>query len=126
MRRRPVLVLALLALTLPGCGGGDDGDGEPTGTLAETPGAKVFADAGCENCHALSAAGATGTVGPNLDELKPDAAEVEQKVRSGGGGMPSFEGKLSDQEIQDVAEYVEAATRTATGGESVAAGFEPD
>ena len=126
MPRLPVVVLALLALSLPGCGGGDDGGGEPTGTLAETPGAKVFADAGCENCHTLSAAGATGTVGPNLDEAKPDAAEVERKVRSGGGGMPSFEDRLSDQEIQDVAEYVEAATRTATGGESVAAGFEPD
>jgi mono/diheme cytochrome c family protein len=126
MRRLPVFVLALLALTLPACGGGDDGGGEPTGTLAETPGAKVFADAGCGNCHRLSAAGATGTVGPNLDEVKPDAAEVEQQVRRGGGGMPSFDDRLNDQEIADVAEFVEAATRTATGGESVAAGFEPD
>ena len=40
--------------------------------------------------------------------------------------MPAFEDKLSDQEIEDVAEFVAAATRTATGGSSVAAQFEPD
>jgi mono/diheme cytochrome c family protein len=127
MRRIPLLIIAAFALAIPACGGNGDGDGgDQTGTLAESPGAKVFADAGCDDCHTLSAAGATGTVGPNLDELQPDAARVENKVRSGGGGMPSFEDRLSDQEITDVAEFVEAATRTATGGGSVAAQFEPD
>ena len=29
--------------------------------------------------------------GPNLDELAPDAATVEAKVKSGGGSMPSFD-----------------------------------
>ena len=66
----------------------------------------VFASAGCGNCHTLAAANATGAVGPNLDELQPDAATVEEQVRSGGGGMPAFEGELSDDEIAAVAEYV--------------------
>ena len=30
----------------------------------------------CAGCHTLSAAGATGTVGPNLDQLKPTVAIV--------------------------------------------------
>ena len=33
-------------------------------------GEQVFASAGCGGCHTLSAAGATGTVGPNLDDAQ--------------------------------------------------------
>jgi cytochrome c553 len=126
VRRVSVFIIVTFALFVPGCGGGDGNGGDRTGTLADTPGAKVFADAGCGNCHALDAAGTSGTVGPNLDETQPDADEVEEQVREGGGGMPSFEDRLSDQEIRDVAEFVAQATRTATGGSSVAAEFEPD
>ena len=98
-------VTALLALALvPGCGGGDNG-GTQTGVASEG-GAKVFADAGCGDCHTLKAAGATGTTGPNLDELRPNEERVARQVRNGGGGMPAFEGRLSDQEIQDVAAFV--------------------
>ena len=53
------------------------------------PGAKVFADSGCGNCHTLKAAKTTGTVGPNLDDIQPDAKVVRQ-VTNGGVGMPSF------------------------------------
>ena len=31
---------------------------------------------------------------------------MTKQVQNGGGIMPSFSGKLSDQEIQDVAAYV--------------------
>ena len=34
---------------------------------------KVF-DSTCASCHTLAAAGSTGTVGPNLDQLKPSDA----------------------------------------------------
>jgi mono/diheme cytochrome c family protein len=66
----------------------------------------VFASAGCGVCHTLKAAGASGSVGPNLDELQPSAAVVSQTVRSGAGGMPSFSGRLSNAEIAAVASYV--------------------
>ena len=62
----------------------------------------------------MGAAGTSGQIGPNLDDLKPDAATVEAKVRSGGGGMPSFDGRLSDAEITAVAKYV--AENAGTGG----------
>ena len=71
-----------------------------------TAGAKVFASAGCGSCHTLAAAQASGQVGPNLDEARPGYEAVRAKVENGGGGMPSFGGQLSDQQIRDVAAYV--------------------
>jgi mono/diheme cytochrome c family protein len=104
------VVLALLVVAAAGCGGDDDDSGGAA-TTAETTeggadGAAVFASAGCGTCHTLAAAGSDGTTGPNLDDLKPDEETVEAQVRSGGGGMPAFEGQLSDAEIEAVATYV--------------------
>ncbi len=81
---------------------------EPTAAAApkSAPSGKaVFASAGCGRCHTLAAAGASGQVGPNLDELKPDAATVEAVVTSGSGVMPSFKGQLSSEEIKAVAAF---------------------
>ena len=121
---RPVApVFAALVFALAGCGGDDDGDEEAgqtgttaaqtdtetgqTGTGAEqTAGAAVWSSTGCGVCHTLEAAGSTGTTGPNLDERKPSVDQVAEQVRVGGGGMPSFEDRLSADEIQAVAEYV--------------------
>ena len=82
-----------------------DVDAAPT--PAADPGAAVFASS-CASCHTLAAAGASGAVGPNLDERKPDAARVTAIVTSGGGSMPSFSGQLSEAEITAVADYVAA------------------
>ena len=73
---------------------------------AATSGEAVFASAGCASCHTLAAAAASGAVGPNLDELRPDAATVAAAVTSGVGAMPAFEGRLSAAEIKAVADYV--------------------
>ncbi|MDO8214095.1 PQQ-binding-like beta-propeller repeat protein [Conexibacter sp. CPCC 206217] len=71
----------------------------------------------CAGCHTLAAAGANGTVGPNLDDLRPDSATVEQQVINGGGGMPAFGGRLSREQITDVSDYVAAvAGRGGDGG----------
>ena len=71
----------------------------------------------CGSCHVLGAAGTTGSIGPNLDQLKPDEATVEQQVRNGGGGMPAFQGRLSDAEIKAVSAYVaENAGKVSSGG----------
>jgi len=71
-------------------------------------GAKVFSSAGCGSCHTLAAAKSSGQVGPNLDDAKPAYDTVLQKVANGGGGMPSFGGQLSQQQIRDVAAFVAA------------------
>jgi mono/diheme cytochrome c family protein len=69
-------------------------------------GRSVFASAGCGTCHTLRAAGTSGLIGPNLDSLRPTYAQVRTKVRRGGGGMPSFAGRLSAAQIRDVAAFV--------------------
>jgi sulfite dehydrogenase len=71
-----------------------------------TAGKAVFMSAGCVGCHTLADAGATGTVGPNLDEAKPPFDLVVERVTNGKGAMPSFAGQLSDADIQNVAAYV--------------------
>jgi mono/diheme cytochrome c family protein len=105
MRFRWAVLALAMSLLLIGCGGG----GSKFSKTAATSGSEVFATAGCENCHTLKAAGATGQVGPNLDQLKPDQATVERQVTNGGGAMPAFRGTLSTAQIKAVAQYVSSS-----------------
>ena len=86
------------------------GDPQAGGDALVVAGKEVFAsaEAGCGSCHTLADAGSSGSVGPNLDEVqpKPDAALVIDRVTNGKGVMPSFKGKLTDQQIKELAAYV--------------------
>jgi mono/diheme cytochrome c family protein len=73
---------------------------------------KVIFLQNCGGCHTLADAKTTGTVGPNLDTIKPDYRAATAQVTNGGATMPSFNHTLSTQQIADVAAYVV----TATGG----------
>jgi mono/diheme cytochrome c family protein len=88
---------------------GSEAPATPTATTAVGAGSEVFSSAGCGGCHTLQAAGSSGTVGPNLDQLKPTKAAVVQIVTNGRGGMPAFKGRLTAQQIQDVAAFVAAS-----------------
>ena len=88
---------------------GDETVATPSGPAAVAQGERVFASAGCGACHTLADAGATGTVGPSLDSAKPSASLVADRVRNGQGAMPSFEGRLTDEQIDAVAAYVSGA-----------------
>jgi mono/diheme cytochrome c family protein len=126
--RRAVLIV-LSCGVLAGCGA--EGVVSPTpnrviGTLPQAPqapatpafalkgdpaaGASIFKSSGCTGCHTLAAAHSTGTVGPNLDQLKPDYRHVTAQVTNGGAQMPSFKGSLSAQQIADVSAYVVKST----------------
>jgi cytochrome c6 len=84
---------------------GENEGGGSTAQLAE--GKQIFlVKAGCGGCHTLKDAGSTGTVGPNLDQLKPDDKTVEHQVENGGGVMPSFKATLTPAQIAAVAAYV--------------------
>lgn len=138
MRRLAVIALALLgAVVLAACGA--QGVVSPTpqtvvGTGATGPtfpvvpafhkkgdaskGRSIFT-ANCASCHTLAAAKATGTIGPNLDTLKPNYQAVTAQVTLGPAGplkgvMPSFKKTLTTQQIADVAAYVV----TSTGGKA--------
>jgi mono/diheme cytochrome c family protein len=90
------------------------GGGTSTTAVVGDPvdGKHVFETAGCSGCHTLKAAGATGNVGPNLDQLKPAEATVQHQVIHGGGPMPAFAGQLTPKQIQDVAAFVYVSTHS--------------
>ena len=86
--------------------------GPPTAKGDAAAGKIVFtktANPSCGGCHTLKDAGTNGTVGPNLDQLKPDFARVKRQVTNGGAIMPAFKDKLSAKQIGDVAAYVSSA-----------------
>jgi mono/diheme cytochrome c family protein len=78
------------------------------GTSAPPSGKALFVS-NCGSCHTLSAAGTSGAIGPNLDQLSLSAPQVAAQVRSGGGSMPAFAGTLTAAEIQAVASFVAAS-----------------
>jgi len=126
--RRLVLAAALVLLAV-GCSGSRPGtkvvSPVPGSTLITqtTPavppqyangdpvaGKAVFESSGCKACHTLAAADATGTVGPNLDTLKPPLTAVVTQVLNGGGGMPPFKNQLTAKQVADVAAFVVKST----------------
>jgi cytochrome c551 len=126
MARYFALLVAVLALAVvAGCGGGDEatpgpetvegtvptdggggGGGGDGGEGDAAAGKEVYASAGCGSCHTFADAGTSGSVGPNLDESSADFAAAQAQIANGGGGMPAFQGQLSDEEIANVAAYV--------------------
>ena len=102
--------------------------GEDAGALAQaglagaTTGEQIFTAAGCAGCHKLSKAGANGNIGPSLDDLanSPDVKgnpedyvqesflDPDKVVVQGfnAGVMPSFDGKLTDKQIQALVQYL--------------------
>ena len=109
------IAVSLVALAVvSACGGSDNsssGGGSSSSSASGSAsasaaqGKQVF-NANCKGCHTLKDAGATGSVGPNLDDLAPDKATVVRQVNNGGGPMPAFKGKLSSAQINAVASYV--------------------
>ena len=134
MRRTTIAALTLLALVMgllaAGCLDGSETTASPetvVGTLPAsttstadlpalkltgdaTAGKAIFTSAGCVGCHTLAAAAAKGTVGPNLDEAKPNTELVVTRVTKGQGAMPPFADQLTPQQIADVAAFVTQST----------------
>lgn len=65
----------------------------------------------CSVCHTLQDAGAVGTIGPDLDELKPDADRIRKTMMEGMGAMPSFADSLEEAEREAIIAYVLNATK---------------
>ena len=86
---------------------------EPTGGDGDAAAGKtVWAD-NCSGCHGLAGTGGNG--GPDLTSI-PTASNPElvlAQVKNGGGGMPSFEGTLTQKQIEDVTAFV---VKDITGG----------
>jgi mono/diheme cytochrome c family protein len=92
------------------------------------PGAQVFANNGCAGCHTLAAAGAGGTVGPNLDEVlvpgTPQAKIHEMIVNPNAEIAPGFPANvmpqnfgetISQQELEELVKYLSENTPAGKG-----------
>jgi mono/diheme cytochrome c family protein len=119
------LIAIVYVLASNGLGSSEGSDVQPAATQASTttethaaptetqaaqppvgPGRDLFAST-CGGCHTLAAAGTTGTVGPNLDDLKPDQATVQAAIQDGPGAMPA--NLLTGAQAQQVAAFVAAS-----------------
>jgi mono/diheme cytochrome c family protein len=109
--------LAVLGVALPAAviAAVKNGSSDPAGALrnmtsGEKRGQKLFGER-CAACHTLKASNAVAQVGPNLDDLAPNAALVLATIKSGqsrgAGQMPA--NIYSGQDAQDVADYVALA-----------------
>ena len=106
--RLAAIVLSASALALGACGGDDEEGGGGASTSAPqseqaSAGKSTFATT-CGGCHTMKDAGTNGQVGPNLDDLKPDADLVKSAIERGPGVMP--ENLLEGAKADEVAQYV--------------------
>jgi mono/diheme cytochrome c family protein len=104
-----------------------DRPGEDEGALAQAglagarSGEQIFTAAGCGGCHTFGPAGTQGNIGPSLDDLASAAGNMppEEFVRQSildpdaqvaqgfnSGVMPSFEGRLTDAQVQALVDYL--------------------
>lgn len=83
---------------------GKPSEGAAAGPQADDP-ASIFS-ASCGGCHTFGKADSTGSVGPQLDDTDITLEEAVQQIKKGGNGMPAFEGQLTDEQIQALAEYI--------------------
>jgi len=103
--------------------GEDEGQLAQAGLAGATTPEQIFTAAGCAGCHTLAKANATGTTGPSLDDLAQSAEQAEgspeEYVRESlldpdavvaegfqPGVMPSYEGRLTDEQLQTLVEYL--------------------
>ncbi|MBI5309894.1 MAG: cbb3-type cytochrome c oxidase subunit I, partial [Actinobacteria bacterium] len=99
------IVIAATAFAVDKGGERATSGGQPIGSPDQAA-AEVFASK-CGSCHTLAAAQSTGTVGPNLDALKPDSARVLAAIKNGGvgsGAMPKD--IVVGEDAQALADYV--------------------
>ena len=104
--------------------GSDQGALASAGLAQAKTGDQIFTAAGCAGCHTFGPAGSNGTIGPTLDQLKTQAGKIEPGksaeeyiresledpgafiVQGYPNAMPSFKGRLTDQQIKALVDYL--------------------
>jgi cytochrome c6 len=76
----------------------------PPGAGGDNP--KLLFQSSCGSCHVLADAETQGTVGPNLDQARPQLQQAIRQITNGGGGMPPFKDQLTEKQIRDLAQYL--------------------
>jgi mono/diheme cytochrome c family protein len=105
------LILSILAVSaLVGCGPSEDktsgSTGAATGGAATAAGNPTFAT-NCQGCHGDKGQGARG--GPSLMGAKSKGAvDLKATIENGKRKMPSFKGKLSEEQINSLVSYIQS------------------
>ncbi|WP_227793546.1 c-type cytochrome [Paenibacillus guangzhouensis] len=113
-RTAAILFSCMIIISLSACGGATskapetnkEGAGAGTGTTTTTKvDAEAVFKANCVSCHGNNLEGA---VGPNLQKVggKLSKGDIDAVVTNGRGGMPSFKGQLSSEEIAGIADWL--------------------
>jgi cytochrome c551 len=116
-RLKLVIVIAAVAISVSACGSSKSSTPGGTGKAAATPpvetnetyikASELFQKTNCISCHAIDL---SGKVGPktNLQKIGAtrSAEQIANKIRTGGGGMPVYESKLTPEEISLLAEWL--------------------
>ena len=89
---------------------------------AITAGRELFNNYSCSACHALSDAGSSGSVGPDLDNPNLTRDAIVTRIEMGGGPMPSFAGQISEADIGKLADYIVAVNHKGTAVAAASAG----
>jgi mono/diheme cytochrome c family protein len=117
--------VASYVASVTGKTGQDSGALATAGLAGATTGSQIFQGAGCASCHTLSKAQASGTIGPNLNQLA-QAAGKREKGKSAQqyvdesildptaytvngfqeGAMPSFKGQLTDKQLKVLTDFL--------------------
>lgn len=87
---------------------GADEEGKTEETTDDTAASEDFdpesyAQGQCISCHGGDL---TGGFGPSLHGLSESKDEIHDIIKNGQGGMPAFGGKISDEQIDQLAEYI--------------------
>lgn len=115
-----VCLTVAVSASLAACGGGNAGnEPAPGGATSEAPpadgggagttvDATAIYEANCMACHAADLSGGGGF--PNLQAVgsKYSQEEIANIINTGGNGMPAFQGRLADDEISALAEWLAA------------------
>ena len=115
--------VAAYVAAVAGVPGKDRGALETAGLAGATDGRQIFTAAGCGGCHVLPAAGGTGTSGPDLTRMKPDARYITESILEPDaviakgftpGQMPAdFGQRLRPNQVKALVDYL---VKTSRGG----------
>jgi mono/diheme cytochrome c family protein len=132
VRRQAAILASAVLLLAAACGGGEEASPTaetvegtvPTQTAEQVgegnakAGKEIFAAQGCGSCHTFSAAGSSGTTGPDLDKALQgkDAEYVHESIVDPNaetaegfppGIMPQDYGeKLSEKQLADLVAFL--------------------
>lgn len=113
MALRPTRV-SLVVLGCAAAIGGAACGGASSDVSGNNPGdgKQIFSDAGCGGCHTFKPADSGGTSGPSLDNTSMTEQQIADQIATGGGGMPAFQGDLTQSQIDAVAAFIAEAQLT--------------